>query len=230
MLSCGKTLHIMAIISNKKSVNKGVKAMAAKAMSWSQVCKQISGIGGYIEIGDGEKVRPLQLMQSLGVHVQKNSYSPKDIFTAWSARLTFNGKVQIMKSKPIMVVIGGVEYALHTKSESAYLPLRKQVLCNLVSATDRVKGSDDAVVTAQNVLRGLQQSVFINDTLDKLAKSEAKCEALTTGWVNMAVKKTDVPMWAEVVKDEKGNWDIKVAKVEKQSKSKGGKKGGRKAA
>ena len=60
----------MAIISNKKSVNKGVKSMAAKAMSWSQVCKQISGIGGYIEIGDGEKVRPLQLMQSLGVHVQ----------------------------------------------------------------------------------------------------------------------------------------------------------------
>ena len=76
----------MCIISSKKQVNRGVKSMSAKAMSWSQVCKQISGIGGYVEIDEGKKVRPLELMQSLGVHVNKNSYTPKDIFTAWSAR------------------------------------------------------------------------------------------------------------------------------------------------
>ena len=61
------------MITTKKSINCGVKSMSQKAMSYSQVCKQLSGIGGYVEIGNNEKVRPLELMQSLGVHVNRNS-------------------------------------------------------------------------------------------------------------------------------------------------------------
>lgn len=81
----------METVNNKKSVNKGVKSMTAKAMSWSQVCKQLSGMGGYVEIGEGEKVRPLVMMQSLGVNVSKNSYKVTDIFAAWSERMKAAG-------------------------------------------------------------------------------------------------------------------------------------------
>ena len=82
------------IITSKKSINNGVKSMAAKAMSWNQVCKAISGIGGYVSISETEKVRPLELMHSLGVHVSKNSYKPKDIFAAWSERMKKDGKIK----------------------------------------------------------------------------------------------------------------------------------------
>ncbi len=66
-LSCGGMACIMTY--TKKQIRNGVKSMSAKAMSWSQVCKALSGIGGYIQLDDTTKVRPWDLMQSLGVHV-----------------------------------------------------------------------------------------------------------------------------------------------------------------
>ena len=69
-------------------------------VSWNQVCKAISGIGGYVSISETEKVRPLELMQSLGVHVSKNSYKPKDIFGAWSERMKKDGKVLMAHDVP----------------------------------------------------------------------------------------------------------------------------------
>lgn len=177
--------------------------MAAKAMSWNQVCKALSGIGGYVTIDDNTKVRPLELMQSLGVHVIKNNYTPKDIFTAWSERMKKDGKVCILRSVAYNVVIDGREYALYGKKDGDYSRVSQSALCPLVSATDKSDKSD-VVVNPTNVLRGLQQSVFITATMERIAKSAAKCAAITEGWVNMGDKKTE--NWVNVKLQKDGRW------------------------
>lgn len=198
-------------ILTKKSTNKGVKSMAAKAMSWSQVCKQLSGIGGLIDLGD-VKVRPLELMQFLGVHVLKNSYTPKDIFTAWSGHMVKKKMIHIAKHVGYKVAIGDKKYQLFSEANRAKT-VRRYELCKLVSKAEQQKGSTDVVVSVQNVLRGLQQSVFINVTLDKIKKSAEKCEALTSGWVNMAGRAADEPIWVPVTKNEAGDWCQMIKKV-----------------
>ena len=232
MLLCGKTAKVM--ITSKKSINAGVKSMATKAQSWSQVCKSLSGIGGYVEIGGGEKVRPLDLMQSLGVHVLKNSYTPKDILTAWSEHMKKDGKVCIMRSVAYQVTINGKSYTLCSEKDGEYKTISQSVLVPLVSAADKA-GKTDVVVNATNVLRGLQQSCFITATLDKIAKSAEKCAALKSGWINMGDKKAE--KWVCVAKNAEGVWSIAVAekKVASNAKkaasgTKGAKKGAKKAA
>ena len=166
------------MITSKKSINSGVKSMTAKAMSWNQVCKAISGIGGYVA-SDKEKVRPLELMQSLGVHVAKNSYKPKDIFLAWSRRLMEGEQVLMAHGVPYIVNFGGFDYDLYQmKSKDEYTRVSVQKLCPVVSATDKKKFDNAVVVNPTNILRGLQQSVYVEDTLAKVAKSEAACAAI----------------------------------------------------
>ena len=228
MLSCGKTPKIM--ITTKKSINAGVKSMGAKAMSWNQVCKSLSGIGGYIAISDKERVRPLELMQSLGVHVLKNSYTPKDILTAWSERMKINGKVCISHAVAYNVVIDGKTYRLCTKKDDKFVGVSQSVLCPLVSATDK-SVKTDVVVNTTNILRGLEQSVFITDTMDKIAKSAAKCAAMTEGYVNIGDKKAE--KWVPVKKNQEGTWAICVVKAEASNAKKaaqGAKKGAKKSA
>ena len=191
--------------------------MYAKAATWSQVCKQLSGISGFIEVSEGVKVRPLEIMQSLGVHVTKNHYSPKDIFTAWSARLKDEfGVVRIAKNVPYHIDVLGASYRLHTQLDNGeYKGVSRLELCNLVSMDAVKDDSTDTVVTAQNVLRGLQQSVFVDDTLERVAKSYATCEGMNEGWINVADKK-DAPKWERVCKVN-GNWilavDVKAKKA-----------------
>lgn len=232
MLLCGKTAKVM--ITSKKSINAGVKSMSAKAMSYSQVCKQLSGIGGYIAISDTEKVRPLQLMQSLGVHVPHNSYKPNDISMAWSERMKVDGKMQIMRSVAYKVTIDGKEYTLCSEKDGEYKTISQSVLVPLVSAADKA-GKNDVVVNVTNILRGLQQSVFIDATMEKITKSAEKCAALKSGWINMGDKKSE--KWVCVVKNAEGAWTIavwekKVATNAKKAASgtKGAKKGAKKAA
>ena len=224
------------MITTKKSINAGVKSFSAKAMSWSQVAKQLSGIGGYIAISDKEKVRPLELMQSLGVHVLKNSYTPKDIFTAWSARMMKDGKVCIMRSVGYQVTINGKEYTLCSEKDGEFKSVSQSVLVPLVSAADK-GDKTDVVVNATNVLRGLQQSVFITSTMEKIQKSAEKCAALKSGYVNMGDKKSE--KWVRVAKLVNGSWAIaaeekKVAsnaqKAAAGTKKSSTKKSGRKAA
>lgn len=199
------------MITSKKSINAGVKSMGAKAMSWNQVCKQLSGIGGFVSIGN-EKVRPLYLMQSLGVHVVKNSYTPKDIFTAWSERMKKDGKVCIVGSVPYEVVVGGRTFVLHSKSEENYPQVSQSVLTPLVSATDK-SDKTDKVVNVTNILRGLQQSVFITATMERIAKSAAKCAALKEGYINVSNDRK-VEQWVKVAKANDGTWGL--AKVEQK--------------
>ena len=225
----------MTIVTSKKSINNGVKSMAAKAMSWNQVCKAISGIGGYVAISETEKVRPLELMQSLGVHVSKNSYKPKDIFDAWSERMKKDGKVLMAHAIPYQVSVFGVDYPLYDLKDEKYVRVSMQALCPVVSATDKTDKTD-VVVNPTNILRGLQQSVFVDDTLAKIAKSEAKCASITSGYINVSTDKK-VEKWVRVEKSKDGVWTLATeekkasnAKAAAKGASKGGKKNGKKAA
>lgn len=225
----------MTIITSKKSINQGVKSMAAKAMSWNQVCKAISGIGGYVSISETEKVRPLELMQSLGVHVSKNSYKPKDIFDAWSKRMKKDGKVLMAHAIPYQVSVFGVDYPLYDLKDEKYVRVSMQALCPVVSAADKA-AKTDVVVNPTNILRGLQQSVFVDDTLAKIAKSEAKCASITSGYINVSTDKK-VEKWVRVEKSKDGVWTLATekkkasnAKAAAKGASKGGKKNGKKAA
>ena len=225
----------MTIITSKKSINQGVKSMAAKAMSWNQVCKAISGIGGYVAISETEKVRPLELMQSLGVHVSKNSYKPKDIFDAWSERMKKDGKVLMAHAVPYEVLVFGVVYPLYDLKDEKYVRVSMQALCPVVSAADKA-AKTDVVVNPTNILRGLQQSVFVDDTLAKIAKSEAKCAFITSGYINVSTDKK-VEKWVRVEKSKDGVWTLATeekkasnAKAAAKGASKGGKKNGKKAA
>lgn len=225
----------MTIVTSKKSINNGVKSMTAKAMSWNQVCKAISGIGGYVAISETEKVRPLELMQSLGVHVSKNSYKPKDIFDAWSERMKKDGKVLMAHAIPYQVSVFGVDYPLYDLKDEKYVRVSMQALCPVVSATDKTDKTD-VVVNPTNILRGLQQSVFVDDTLAKIAKSEAKCASITSGYINVSTDKK-VEKWVRVEKSKEGVWTLATeekkasnAKAAAKGASKGGKKNGKKAA
>lgn len=203
-----KTAYIM----DKKQINRGVKSMSKKALSWSQVCKQLSGIGGYVEISKDEKVRPLELMRSLGVNVQKNSYRPADIFAAVSEKMKENGQVRIMKSVPLTFSVAGEEYAVYVEKEGKKVQVRKYVLVNLVSASDKEKGSADTIVTAANVLRMLKQSLYVDETMAKIEKSAKSCEEITDCFVN--VGKADSPIWIELTKGEDGEFHVKGAEIE----------------
>lgn len=225
----------MTIVTSKKSINQGVKSMAAKAMSWNQVCKAISGIGGYVSISETEKVRPLELMQSLGVHVSKNSYKPKDIFDAWSERMKKDGKVLMAHAVPYQVSVFGVDYPLYDLKDEKYVRVSMQALCPVVSAADKA-AKTDVVVNPTNILRGLQQSVFVDDTLAKIAKSEAKCASITSGYINVSTDKK-VEKWVRVEKSKDGVWTLATeekkasnAKAAAKGASKGGKKNGKKTA
>lgn len=200
------------IITSKKSLNRGVKSMSAKAMSWSQVCKALSGIGGYVEISDKKKVRPLELMQSLGVHVRKNSYKPADIFTAWAARMTVEGRVCMAHNVPIMVNISGKDYRLYKLDGEKYRGYSELALCPLVSATDKADKTD-VIVSTTNILKGLYQSVFVDATLKSIDDSHEKAMGLTEGYVNVSTNKK-VDVWKKVVKAENGTWSIETEKRE----------------
>lgn len=205
----------MTTISNKKQINKGVKSMTAKAMSWNQVCKQISGIGGYIEIGNGEKVRPIELMWSLGVHVPKNSYKVSDIFTAWSRRMMRGKQVLISHAVPYCIDVMGYSYRLCTKStkeEGKFVGVSMKQLCPLVSAS--AKDTNTVTVNAANVLKGLQQSVFVDATLDAIKKSEEKCASICEGYINLTCDKKEPAQWVRVAKDKDGVWTFEPEKAE----------------
>ena len=223
------------IITSKKSINNGVKSMAAKSMSWNQVCKAISGIGGYVSISDTESVRPLEFMWSLGVHVPKNSFKPKDIFLAWNRRLMDGEQVLMAHGVPYIVNFGGYDYDLYQmKQEGEYTRVSVQKLCPVVSATDKKKFENAVVVNPTNILRGLQQSVFVDDTLEKVAKSEAACAAIKEGYINVSTDKK-VKQWAHIMKTEDGTWTIaieekKVASKAKNEAKKSTRKGTRKSA
>ena len=221
------------MITKKNAVNAGVNSMIKKSASLTQVCKAISGMGGYVAISDKEKVRPLELMQSLGVHVTKNSYKPKDILLAWSARLKEGKQILMAHAIPYNVDFMGFDYPLYRLKDDKYQRVSVQHLCRVVNAEDK-SDATDVVFSAANVLRGLQQSVYVDDTLEKVAKSEANCNAIKEGYINVSKDKKGEE-WVRIVKGDDGTWTIateeeKVASNAKKEAKKSTRKGTRKSA
>lgn len=124
--------------------------------------------------------------------------------------MKINGKACIMRSVAYNVTINGKEYRLYTKDGEDYKGVSQSALCPLVSATDK-SDKTDVVVNTTNVLRGLQQSVFITSTMEKIAKSAEKCAAIKSGYVNMGDKKAE--KWVRVAKANDGTWGIALVKV-----------------
>lgn len=116
-----------------------------------------------------------------------------------------DGKVCIMRSVGYQVTINGKEYTLCSEKDGEFKTVSQSVLVPLVSAADK-GDKTDVVVNATNVLRGLQQSVFITSTMEKIQKSAEKCAALKSGWVNMGDKKSE--KWVRVAKLVNGSWAI----------------------
>lgn len=200
---------------NKKQMNKGAKSMAKKAASWSQVCKQLSGMGGYIEIGEGENVRPIELMRGLGVDVAKNSYKPCDIFKAWNPRMMEGKQVLISHGVPYCIDVMGYTYRLcvpSKKEEGKYVGVSVKRLCPLVSADD--KDTNTVTVNAANVLKGLQQSLYLEDTFAAIKKSEDSCAAMCEGYINLTRDKKSPAQYVHVSKDEDGVWTFEPEKAE----------------
>ena len=79
-------------------------------------------------------------------------------------------------------------------------------------------------------------TVVQGDTLAKIAKSEAKCASITSGYINVSTDKK-VEKWVRVEKSKDGVWTLATekkkasnAKAAAKGASKGGKKNNKKAA
>ena len=119
------------------------------------------------------------------------------------------GKMHIMRSVAYQVIVDGKEYTLYSEKDGEYKAVSQSVLVPLVSAADKADKTD-VVVNVTNILRGLQQSVFITSTMDKIQKSAEKVAALKGGYVNMGDKKSE--KWVRVAKKVNGTWGIAAEK------------------
>lgn len=196
----------------KSQVNAVSRQLVAKAQSWNQVAKQLSGMSGKITL-DNSTITVHEAFKLLGVQTEKNRYTAKDFAAAWAKELMSECELHRgndwrapMLCKPVAMVVDvdGKDYRLYTLTDGEYKAVRVQKLCKIVKAEDRGKNSTAVVVSVQNVLRGLTQSVFIEDTLKGLENSRKEAEKLTTGWVNTGT--TTVPKWVKVEKKESIYW------------------------
>ena len=109
----------------------------------------------------------------------------------------------LMKSVPMSINIGGTKKVLFHKKGEDYVSYKQQMLCRVVKAEDRRKGTDDICVSAQVVLKGLVQSVQIDDTFTQLKKSKKECAQITKGYVDFGEKGTHD--WREIIRVN-GTW------------------------
>lgn len=196
--------------ATKNQINSVSRQLVTKAQSWGQVAKQLSGMTGKIT-SKTEKISVHQAFVMLGVHTKSNKYTAQDLYLAWSERLKEGQTMHratsfasdewrcplLMKSVPMSINIGGIKKVLFHKKGEDYVSYKQQTLCRVVKAEDRRKGTDDICVSAQVVLKGLVQSVRIDDVFAQLKKSEKECAQITKGYVDFGEKGTHD--WREVV-------------------------------
>lgn len=205
----------------KSQASSVSRQLAAKAQSWGQVAKQLSGMKGKIKVGN-DTISVHEAFIKLGVHTKTNKYTAQDLAMAWSERLK-EGKAMhsaqpdtdntwrcplFVKSVPLTAEIGGVEYKLYANTDKGYKVIRKQILSRVVKAEDR-EDRIDTVVSAQVVLKGLVQSMFVEQTLADLNENEAMIDDLSEAFIEVEEGK-----YERVVKDLHGAWSVAPAKVE----------------
>lgn len=205
----------------KSQASSVSRQLAAKAQSWGQVAKQLSGMKGKIKVGN-DTISVHEAFIKLGVHTKANKYTAQDLAMAWSERLK-EGKAMhsaqpdtdntwrcplFVKSVPLTAEIGGIEYKLYANTDKGYKVIRKQILSRVVKAEDR-EDRTDTVVSAQVVLKGLVQSMFVEQTLADLNENDAMIDDLSEAFIEVEEGK-----YERVVKDLHGAWSVAPAKVE----------------
>lgn len=221
---CGNSYGIMAT-ATKAQLNSVSRQLTKKAQSWGQVAKQLSGMKGKIALSKTENITIQQAFCLLGVHTKGNKYTAQDLGLAWSERLKGGNAMHSMeslttdnswrcpllcKAVPMTACIDDEEYKLYYVEDGEYKMHKVQALCRVVKAEDKQQGSDDVIVSAQIVLRGLVQSIFVDDTLKGLAESQKEAEAVCKAYVNIG--KATAPNFVEVVKDAHGKWSLAESK------------------
>lgn len=200
----------------KNQIKSAVRDINAKAASWGQVCKQLSGIRGKVALDKGTSISVHEAFCLLGVHTQTNTYKPADIQLAWSEGLKEGQSMHtdtpftdnswrcplIAKNRPVVVAIGGKDYKLATLVNGQIKAVSELRLCRVVKAEDRRKESDDVVVSAKVVLTGLMQSVYVHDTLADVAASQKEVAKLEKGYINEG--NSTMPKWVAVEKTANG--------------------------
>lgn len=203
------------------------RQLTAKAQSWGQVAKQLSGMEGKVSLGK----RTISIHEAfirLGVHTKGNKYTAQDLAMAWSERLKEGEAMHtkkadldnswrcplFVKSVPLTCEIDGEVYKLYSKAENGYKSIRKQIMSRVVKAEDKSEKTD-TIVSAQVVLKGLVQSIFVEETLASLAESERDIEALSEAYIEVEDGKFE-----KVVKDVHGMWtkgiEVVVTAIEKK--------------
>lgn len=210
----------------KKQLNSVSRQLTAKAQSWGQIAKQLSGMNGKIELTKGKKISVHDAFIMLGVHTKNNKYSAADLNMAWSERLkeskpqhtttSFNTDTTwtcplLCKAVPMTAKVGENEYKLYKFEKSEYKMHKVQTLCRVVKAEDKRKNSDDIIVSAQVVLKGLVQSIFVDDTLKGMTESQNEANALNAAYIN--VGSSTVPKFVQIAKGNDGNWSIVTEKA-----------------
>lgn len=213
------------------------RQLTAKAQSWGQVAKQLSGMTGKIKVGK-ENISIHEAFVRLGVHTKANKYTAQDLALAWSERLkegeAMHSQKQgldnswrcplMVKSVPLTCKLGDNIYKLYAQTDKGYKVIRKQILSRVVKAEDK-DDSTDTIVSAQVVLKGLVQSMFVEQTLAELKENEVEMLLLNDAYIEV-----EEGVYERVAKDIHGEWSKAVNVVVTAKESKKSNKRTRKAA
>lgn len=206
----------------KAQVNSVARQLTNKAMSWGQVAKQLSGMTGKIELSKTEKITIKEAFCLLGVHTKGNKYTAQDLNMAWSERLK-EGECQhgkdilnitdnswrcplISKAVALTANVGGKSYKLYYKDGNEYKTHKVQELCRVVKYEDKEKGSNDVVVSAQIVLKGLVQSIYVDNTIEEYKASKAEAAKVCEAYINAGT--VTAPNFVKVAKASNGVWSV----------------------
>lgn len=203
------------------------RQLTAKAQSWGQVAKQLSGMTGKIKVGK-DSISVHEAFIRLGVHTKANKYTAQDLALAWSERLK-EGKAMhtekqgldnswrcplFVKSVPLTCKLGDDVFKLYALTDKGYKVIRKQILSRVVKAEDK-DDNTDTIVSAQVVLKGLVQSMFVEQILAELKENEAEMLLLNEAYIEIEEGK-----YERVTKDAHGEWSkaINVVVTAKETK------------
>ena len=207
------------------------RQLTAKAQSWGQVAKQLSGMIGKIKVGK-DSISIHEAFIRLGVQTKANKYTAQDLAMAWSERLKEGQAMHtqkadldnswrcplFVKSVPLTAELGDEVFKLYALTDKGYKVIRKQILSRVVKAEDK-DNNTDTIVSAQVVLKGLVQSMFVEQTLAELSENETEVSAISEAYIEVEEGK-----YERVIKDVHGMWTkavdvvVEVKEVKKTTK------------
>lgn len=202
-------------MTSKAKLQSVSRQLVAKSATWNQVAKQLSGMSGKITVKN-DKITVKQAFEMLGVKTTKNTYTAKDFVSAWANELKVNTNnaptCLISKALPVVGMVGDNEYKLFALTEKGYKAVKQHKLCRLVKAEDKVKGSDDVIVSAKAVIDGLVQSIMVSDTMKKIDDDEKAVNELIEAFINEGTP--DAPKWTKVYRKHNAVWSKTAPKEE----------------